>query len=111
MKLWIYAGLISAAMASNAYAAETTIACEVDDTQRTAQQRVDTSAIFPVQPEENRAQRGGGASANATTTIAPLTTPRREAAPAVSSRSEPQRRRNVTRRIPDADLIGGRGAL
>lgn len=110
MKLWIYAGLISAAMASSAYAAESTIACEVDDTQRTAQQRVDTSAVFPVQ-EENRAQRGGGASANATTTIAPLATPRREAAPVVTSRSEPQRRRNVTRRIPDADLIGGRGAL
>lgn len=110
MKLWIYAGLISVAMASTAHAAETTIACEVDDTQRTAQQRVDTSAVFPVQPTENRA-RGGGASANAITTIAPLATPRREAAPVVSSRNEPQRRRNVTRRIPDADLIGGRGAL
>ncbi len=110
MKLWIYAGLISVAMASTAHAAETTIACEVDDTQRTANQRVDTSAVFPVQ-EEARASRGGSASSSATTTIAPLATPRRETAPVVSSRNEPQRRRNVTRRIPDADLIGGRGAL
>ncbi|GAM99962.1 hypothetical protein U91I_03620 [alpha proteobacterium U9-1i] len=113
MKLWVYAGLmtaLTALMAPIAHAAETTAACEVDDTQRTAQQRVDTSAIFPT-PDENRAQRGGGSSSTATVTVAPVATPRREAAPAVAARTDQQRRRNVTRRIPDADLIGGRGAL
>ena len=57
MKLWIYAGLISLAMASTAHAAETTTACEVDDTQRTANQRVDTSAVFPVQGRGSCATR------------------------------------------------------
>lgn len=99
MKLWIFAGLFTIMSAPVAAAAESTIACDVDDTQRSVQQRVDASPAAPNVTDASK-QRGAGVVA-----------PRGETASPTIARTEPQRRRSVTRRIPDAELIGGRGAL
>lgn len=101
MKLWFFAGLLTMMWAPMAVAAESTVACDVDDTQQTIQQRADSS---PAAPAVTVKQRGGGRGA-----VAVL--PRTETAAPTIARTEPSRRRGVTRRIPDAELIGGRGAL
>lgn len=89
MKVWVLAGLLTAAMAPLAAAAEDTAECELDETRRAVQARAETPA----------------APANARTTSAP-----RDADETAAPRVEAQRRRNV-KRIPDAELIGPRGAL
>lgn len=105
MKLWIFAGLFTVMWAPMAVAAESTAACDVDDTQRSVQQRVDSSPAMPTVSDAQK--RGGSAASNGVVVAAP----RAETATPTVARTEPQRRRGVTRRIPDAELIGGRGAL
>jgi hypothetical protein len=99
MKLWILAGLFTALWAPLAAAETTTVNCDVDDTQRSVQQRVD-AAPAPAAPA--RTVRGGASSSGGQ---------RGEVAVAPTPRNEAARRRGVSRRIPDAELIGGRGAL
>ncbi len=89
MKVWILAGLLTAAMAPFAAASETTVECQLDDTRRAAAPR--TEAPAPPAP-----------------TARPTAAPRVAAEQA--PRPEAPRRRNG-KRIPDAELIGPRGAL
>jgi hypothetical protein len=92
MKVWVLAGLFTVATAPMAFAAEDTTECQLDDARRASQQQV-------VEPQ--------GVATIARPTVAervvvdPTPTPAR--APA-------ERRRNG-KRIPDAQLIGPRGAL
>ncbi len=91
MKMWVIAGLFSAATVPAAFAVESTTECQVDDTRRAAvQQRAEPAA--PAAP-----------------TVARPTVAQREAAPAETPRLETRRRSG--KRIPDAELIGLRGAL
>jgi hypothetical protein len=89
MKVLILTGLFTAAMVPLAAASETTAECQLDDTRRATQQRVEA----PASP-----------APTARPTVAP-----RETAEQATPRETP-RRRNV-KRIPDAELIGPRGAL
>jgi hypothetical protein len=91
MKVWVLAGLFTVATAPLAFAAEDTTECQLDDARRSAQQQVEA----PASP-----------------TIARPTVAEREVAdPApVPARAPAERRRNG-KRIPDAQLIGPRGAL
>lgn len=89
MKVWILAGLLTAAMAPLAAASENTVECQLDDTRRAAAPRTEAPA-------------------------APAPPARPTAAPRVAAEQAPRpetpRRRNG-KRIPDAELIGPRGAL
>lgn len=89
MKVWILAGLFTAAMAPLAAASENALECQLDDTRRAAAPRAEAPA-----------------------TPAPAARP--AAAPRVAAEQAPRpetpRRRNG-KRIPDAELIGPRGAL
>jgi|CXWL01.1.fsa_nt_gi hypothetical protein len=110
MKLWIFAGLFTAMWAPMAMAAESTIACDVDDTQRSVQQRVDIAPAGPNVADAAK-ERGGSAVTTARSGGAVVAPRPAETATPTIARTDPPRRRNVTRRIPDADLIVGRGAL
>ena len=90
MKIWIMAGLFTVVMAPLAAAAENTTECQLDEARRAAQTRVDPPA---------------NANATARPTVAPRVT-----AEETSPRQDTSRRRSV-KRIPDAELIGPRGAL
>jgi hypothetical protein len=91
MKIWALVGLFSVATIPFAAAAETTEECQIDDTRRAVRERVDVPQAAP-------------------TTAAPTAAAvPRETAEAVT-RAEPLRRRGG-KRIPDAELIGPRGAL
>lgn len=92
MKLWVLAGLFSVMAIPFAAASETTEACQIDDTRRAARAPVDV-------PEASHA------SAAAPTVLAV----QRDTAESIG-RAEPLRRRSG-KRIPDAELIGPRGAL
>ncbi len=102
MKVWVLAGLFTAAAVPFAGAAEASAECQVDDTRRASHVRFE----------------GGGPGGSAPAqTARPTSTPRdataeqmaqREAAEA--ARAAAERRRNG-KRIPDAELIGPRGAL
>lgn len=96
MKVLILAGLFSAAAVPIAAASDYGVDCQVDDTRRGAQARVDTD--LP----------GGSAPLLAATPVAPVT---REAAATPTTRAPVQPRRRSGKRIPDAELIGPRGAL
>jgi hypothetical protein len=103
MKIVVLAGLFTAAAIPFAGAAEASAECQVDDTRRTPQVRIDGGGP------------GGSAPAPtvARTTAAPRATPadqiaQREAAEAAREAAE---RRRSGKRIPDAELIGPRGAL
>lgn len=87
MKVPVLTVLITAATCTFASAAETSLDCQVDDTRRTA--------------AEQRTEERQGTASTARPTVA-----QREAA----ERPAPERRRNG-KRIPDAELIGPRGAL
>jgi hypothetical protein len=91
MKLLAFVGLFSVAAMTFAYAAETTEECQVDVARRAARERVDAAA---------------GAQTAAPTAVVV----QRVAAEAVA-RAEPARGRRGGKRIPDAELIGPRGAL
>lgn len=90
MRLWILAGLFSLAAAPVAAAAEATAECQLDESRRAQQQRAEQ----PAQPPAS---------------IARPTMAQRDVA------AEPPRtlaeRRRTGKRIPDAELIGPRGAL
>jgi hypothetical protein len=100
MKLWVLAGMFTAATAPFAAAAESSAECQVDDARRTVQMRIDNGA-------------SGGSAPTARPTVLP-----REEAPQVAQREadDVQRRAAIERRrngkpIPDAELIGPRRAL
>jgi hypothetical protein len=88
MKVWILAGLFTAAFAPLAAAAESTAECQLDDARRAAQTRADAPAPSAATARPTVATRAEGAA------------PRSGAA-----------RRRSGKRVPDAELIGPRGAL
>lgn len=92
MKVWILAGLFTAALTPLAFASETTAECQLDDARRDAPP---PRAEAPPTP----------APSTARPTVA-----RRETAEQAAPRVEAPRRRSG-KRIPDAELIGPRGAL
>jgi hypothetical protein len=91
MKVWVLAGLFTVITAPFAAAAETDAECQLDETRRAAEQRIDGAAAAPSTARPTVAQR--------------------DLSPAEQAvRSTVERRRNG-KRIPDAELIGPRGAL
>jgi hypothetical protein len=112
MKVWMLAGLFTVATIPFAAAAETDAECQVDDTRRVAAQvRIDGGSS------------GGSAPAPAATTARQTSTPRpaeqmaqrtpapEAVEPTETARTTAQPRRRNGKRIPDAELIGPRGAL
>jgi len=106
MKLWVLAGMFTAATAPFAAAAESSAECQLDQTRR------------PVMARSADEPPGGGSAPTATTTARPTVTPREAAAAAELAQrelTEAQRRVAERRRngkpIPDAELIGPRRAL
>jgi len=91
MKVWILAGAFTVATIPFAAASETTIDCQLDDTRRSAEQRV------PPPPAPGP-------------TVARPTVAQRDADADQAQRAAVDRRRGG-KRIPDAELIGPRGAL
>lgn len=87
MKVPVLAVAFTAALCPMAMASEGGADCDVDDVRRATQQSLETPAPAP--------------------TVARPTVAQRDAPPA---RPAPDRRRNG-KRIPDAELIGPRGAL
>lgn len=95
MKVWVLAGLFTVAMAPMAFAAEDPTECQLDDTRRATQPQAEQVA---------------------TPTIGRATVAEREAAVVIPvapqpTRTAPAERRRNGKRIPDAQLIGPRGAL
>jgi hypothetical protein len=88
MKVWVLAGLFTVAMAPVAFAGEDTTECQLDETRRAAEQRAEAPAA-PTAARPTVAQRD---------VIEPIVRP-------------PVDRRRSGKRIPDALLIGPRGAL
>ena len=97
MKVWVLAGLFTAAMVPIASAAENTLECQLDETRRSTTPRLEQ---IELPPQPAAIARPTGATA----------TPPRQVAEENVQRAEPPRRRNG-KRIPDAELIGPRGAL
>jgi hypothetical protein len=99
MKMWVLAGFFTAVTVPFAAASENAVECQVDDTRQPAQVRIDAGG-------------SGGSAPRARTTSAPRETPeqvaQREAQAAERAAAE---RRRSGKRIPDAELIGPRGAL
>lgn len=92
MRILVLAGLFSLAALPAAYAAEATEECQLDESRRAARERLDTTTLTQqpaAAPATNVAQREGAEA---------------------GARAEPIRRRSG-KRIPDAELIGPRGAL
>lgn len=87
MKVWVLAGLFTVAMAPVAMAGEDVTECQLDETRRTAEQR----AAAPPAPN-----------------VARPTVAQRDVIEPVRP---PVERRRSGKRIPDAQLIGPRGAL
>jgi hypothetical protein len=87
MKAWILAGILSTATIPFASASEMTDECQLD--------------------ESRRAERRNATAAPAAPTVAQSTVAERAPEP---SRAQAQRRRSG-KHIPDAELIGVRGAL
>lgn len=92
MKLWAMVGLFSVAAMPLANAAETTEECQLDDSRRAVRERIELPQI--TQP----------------TTAAPTVASVQRETAELAARGEPLRRRSG-KRIPDAELIGPRGAL
>jgi hypothetical protein len=101
MKMWVLAGFFTAVTIPLAAASEDATECQVDNARQPAQVRIDSGG-----------SGGSAPPARARTTSAPRETPaqvaQREADEA--ERAAAERRRNG-KRIPDAELIGPRGAL
>jgi hypothetical protein len=89
MKVWILAGLFTAVASPLAGATETTAECQVDETRRAAQHRTEAPAAPTASARPTVAQRDV----------------------AEPARPAPAERRRNGKRIPDAELIGPRGAL
>jgi hypothetical protein len=101
MKFWVLAGLFTAATVPFATAAEASAECQVDDTRRTPHVRIDGGAPGGSAPAQTA--RPTSATRDAAGQVA-----QREAAEAARVAAE---RRRSGKRIPDAELIGPRGAL
>jgi hypothetical protein len=100
MKIWMLAGLFTVATVPFAAAAETDLECQLEETRRAPQMRID-------------AEPTGGAGApqeTARPTSAPRQTAQRTQPREETTRAPAEGRRNG-KRIPDAELIGPRGAL
>lgn len=98
MKVWILAGLFTVAAAPFAAAAETDAACQLDDSRRGITQRVDGPP--PPAPQST-----------ARPTVAPRQVAQAEQGAVEQTVRQPPDRRRSGKRIPDAELIGRRGAL
>lgn len=102
MKTWIHAGvlagLFTVVTAPFAAAAETTMECQLDPDRRSVEQRLD-APVAPAAPNVGRP----------VTTQRDVTPP--PAATADQVRQAANERRRSGKRIPDAELIGPRGAL
>jgi hypothetical protein len=102
MKLFVLAGLVTVAAVPFAGAAEASAECQVEETRRAQHVRIDNGAP------------GGSAPAQ---TAQPTSAPREAAEQAAqrdaaqAARAAPPERRRNGKRIPDAELIGPRGAL
>lgn len=100
MRILVLAGVFTAAAIPLASVAEAAVDCQVEDARPVAQVRID----------------GGGAGGSAPARSARQTSAPREAAAEqtvqrdAEARAAAERRRNG-KRIPDAELIGPRGAL
>lgn len=95
----VVAGLFTVVTAPFAMAAETTTECQLDPDRRSVAQRLDAPAA-PAAPNVGR----------------PAATTQREVTPPPASAADQVRqaandRRRSGKRIPDAELIGPRGAL
>lgn len=95
MKVWVLAGLFTFAAAPMAFAAEDTTECQLDDARRATQSQAEQVAP-PTMGRATVAERE-------TAAVIPV-------APAPTRTAPAERRRNG-KRIPDAQLIGPRGAL
>jgi len=93
MKVWVLAGLFTVAMAPFAVAAETDVECQLDESRRTVEQRID------------------GAPPPAPQTARPTVAQRQVSQAEQLTRPTAPDRRRSGKRIPDAELIGPRGAL
>jgi hypothetical protein len=91
MKVLVMAGLFTVAMTPFAMAAEDTSECQLDENRRAAEQRVDTPTPAP--------------------NVARPTVAERQVAEGAPVRPVVVERRRSGKRIPDAQLIGPRGAL
>ncbi len=102
MRILVLAGLITAAMAPAAFADTDALPCQVDDTRRSMDHVITEAESGSAPPT---------ATATAQTIVRPAVV-QREAAAVQNQRTpaQQQRRRNG-KRIPDAELIGPRGAL
>lgn len=103
MKVWVLAGLFTLATAPAAFALDvgSDAECQVDDMRRQMDQVI-------TDPES-------GSAPSAIPTVAPIVRPpstqRQVAAAAAPADRAPTTRRRSGKRIPDAQLIGPRGAL
>ncbi len=100
MKVWVLAGLFTAAAVPLAGAAEASAECQVEDARRATHVRIDGGAPGGSAPQAARPAPDRETAADQVA--------QREAAEA--ARVAAERRRNG-KRIPDAELIGPRGAL
>ena len=100
MKFWVLAGLFTAATVPFATAAEASAECQVDDTRRTPHVRIDGGSPGGSAPQTAR-------PTSATPDASAEQVAQREAAEAARAAE----RRRSGKRIPDAELIGPRGAL
>jgi hypothetical protein len=90
MKVWVLAGLFTIAMAPVAMAGEDSTECQLDETRRAAEQRASPTPVAPA------------------ASVARPTVAQRDVIEPVRP---PVDRRRSGKRIPDAQLIGPRGAL
>ncbi|MGE0743497.1 MAG: hypothetical protein AB7O98_19355 [Hyphomonadaceae bacterium] len=93
MKVWILAGLFTVATVPFAAAAEVTAECQLDESRRATQERSDVAPAAPALPS-----------------VARPVVAQRDAVTETAARAGGERRRSG-KRIPDAELIGPRGAL
>lgn len=93
MKMWVLAALITVATVPVASAFESTTDCQVDDSRRETRVEQRERSDPPASPAATTAR---------TTALATRDT---------NSRPEQQQRRRNGKRVPDAELIGPRGAL
>jgi hypothetical protein len=103
MKFWVMAGLFTAAAVPFAGAAEASAECQVDDTRRAPQVRIDAGGPGGSAPVQTARTTSAPRDPDAADQVA-----QREAAEAAARAAE---RRRSGKRIPDAELIGPRGAL
>ncbi len=103
MRFWVLAGLFSVVGMPLANAVETTADCKLDDTRRQFDHVIAETESGSAPPPAATAP-----SAQPAVRQAP---PRRQTATVTAERQQQTQRRRNGKRIPDAQLIGPRGAL